>query len=117
MSNFDQTIVTLPKKEGGDLKTNLRSDWDQLGDGERVITNVQARQALRTMGIRGNPDRIIRISQERHPEAYAIVMSYLHTSEQHVEKFAEQARVHKQDLANRKLLAKLASFLNVGEDN
>jgi len=113
VSNFDQYTGPRPVKKGKaplTIDMSLETNWDQLPDTHFTITMVQMREALRTIGIKGNPAKV-KLNERDHPQAYAIVMSYAHSSTEHVAKFDHQAAVRKQDLANRKIIARARETL------
>jgi len=106
---FDQTIV-LQRKPQGPLQVRLGDHWaTKLKAHESVITNRQSRIALRTIGVRGNPDRTITFDpqDETQKAGYDLIMGFLHTSEQHVSKFEAQREARKVAKANAAFIAKL----------
>ena len=110
MSNFDQPTFTLPKPQGV-IHLALKSNWDKLRSNQRTITMVQARKALRLMGIKGNPE-FVDISMD-HPTAYAMVLDFAQTSAEHVDKFAAMAAAVKARNADRKFIEQLKKDLGL----
>ena len=104
-STFAQFVFTLPKP-GKDIVLELSLGWDTLRPSQRTITQVEMRRTLKIME---TPARVIVPASDQ--ENYAAILALGEGSKAHIERFEAQAVQHKQDKANRKMLASIAAFL------
>lgn len=110
MSNFSQFVGFFIV--GQPLQLKLSTAWDkvQAKEGSTLVIVTQP-SVRRTMGIAHTPKSITIQPQDQRLEELLALNSK--TSEAHVAKFAEQAAVHKQDLANRKIVEGIRKNLGI----